>query len=82
MAEQYDLNSIIHYLASNICELLGIKNINIQENLFNYGLDSLKAIVIVNLIQKNFKCKLPISFLYVNPSIHKMAIYIEGNVNN
>lgn len=59
--------------------LLGQKNISVEDNYFEIGGKSLMAVKMVNLIESEFKVKLPITVLLFNPTIASLAKQITGD---
>ncbi len=69
--------SLIHMIG----KLLNIENINIQDDLFDLGLDSLTAIKLVTEIYNTFNIEILIKDIFENASIKKLAKLI-GSLSN
>ena len=72
-------NDVESKLLSIWMTLLGQKNIGVEDNYFEIGGKSLMAIKMVNLIETEFKVKLPITTLLFNPTIALLAKEIKGD---
>ncbi|MCP4217174.1 MAG: AMP-binding protein, partial [bacterium] len=57
-------------------EVLGVDGIGVNDDLFNMGGDSIKAIQIVSKLQK-YNMKLEIKDLFLHPTIRKARSYVE-----
>lgn len=57
-------------------EILGIEQIGINENFFHIGGHSLKVMSLVSMIYQEFGVEIPLSEIFWNPTIEKMAGYI------
>ncbi len=69
--------SLIHI----ICKLLNIENVDIQDDLFNLGLDSLSAIKLVTEIYNTFNIEILIKDIFENASIKKLSKLINSFSN-
>lgn len=63
-------------------EVLGVDQIGIQHNFFEMGGHSLKAMMLVSKIQKEFQVKVPYSELFKHPTVQKLARYLERAEQN
>lgn len=59
------------------CEVLGFREIDIFEEFYQLGGDSLHATRIVNLLNKKFGSQIDIASLLKKPTIHKFASYFD-----
>ena len=64
-------------LISMIEKFLGIKTVGIEDNLFELGMDSLKAMVLSKRINKEFLTSLTIKDFFVFPNVKNIAREIE-----
>lgn len=60
-------------------QVLGVKNIGINDNLFDLGGDSLIAMVLVKKLQKELDCFLNVSALLETPTIKQFSTYFREN---
>lgn len=65
-------------------DVLGLKNIGVDDNFFDLGGDSIKAVGLVEKINKIFKCKLVLLDVHVEKTISELArkIYEESEKKN
>lgn len=70
---QMDYNETELSLIHIICKLLNMENVNIQDDLFDLGLDSLSAIKLVTEIYNTFNIEVLIKDIFENASIKKLA---------
>ncbi len=56
---------------------LGYDRIGIEDDFFELGGDSLKAMSILNVVNKDFDCEIPIQDLFGNPTVKNMSDKIE-----
>ena len=68
-------------LINTICKLLNIEHINIQDNLFDLGLDSLTAIKLVTEIFDIFNVNILIKDIFENATIKKLSKLISSLSN-
>ncbi|MEJ8545006.1 amino acid adenylation domain-containing protein [Brevibacillus borstelensis] len=59
-------------------EILGAAPIGIQDSFFSLGGHSLKAILLVSRIKKEFSVEVPLPLLFQTPTIQAVARYIQG----
>ncbi len=59
-----------------------VKNIDINDNFFELGGDSIRAIMVIAKIKKEFDIDIPISFLFLNPSPKKQIEFIYNLKTN
>jgi polyketide synthase PksJ len=60
---------------------LGIENIGIEDDFFALGGHSLKAIKLIEKLNKVYKCNISIQHLYAAPTIYKLNKFISSNKN-
>ncbi|MCB2354686.1 non-ribosomal peptide synthetase [Clostridium estertheticum] len=60
-------------------QVLGTQKVGIQDNFFDLGGDSLKAINILSNIYKEFNINLPLNIIYEAQTIKQLNIYIENS---
>ncbi|MBR8834795.1 MAG: amino acid adenylation domain-containing protein [Stigonema ocellatum SAG 48.90 = DSM 106950] len=60
-------------LAKIWTEVLNIKSVGIQDNFFDLGGDSLLSVHLLEQIRKQFERDLPLSALFLNPTIESLA---------
>jgi amino acid adenylation domain-containing protein/FkbH-like protein len=58
-------------------EILGVENIGIVDDFFKIGGDSLKAIIMVSKVHKEFNIELPLKEVFENPTIRHIAACIS-----
>jgi acyl carrier protein/RNAse (barnase) inhibitor barstar len=80
-------NQLEEKLAEIWAEILGRESlpeplIGIDDNFFQLGGHSLKAIALVSRIHKKLEVKLPITELFKNPTIARISPYIKGVKKN
>ncbi len=68
-------------LMQMLCKLWNMENINIQEDLFDLGLDSLSAIKLVTEIYNTFRVDILVKDIFENASIKKLAKLIDSLSN-
>ena len=56
---------------------MAIEKIGIDDNFFDLGGHSLKAMEIAGLIQEQFECQIPLKELMINPTIAHIAKSID-----
>ncbi len=62
-------------------DFFGITDIGVQDNFFELGADSLKAVVMISKISTEFNNELPLMQFFNNPTIAVTAEYIEKNTS-
>jgi amino acid adenylation domain-containing protein len=65
-------------LAAFFEELLPVKQIGVDENLFSLGLDSLKAIRVQAMLEEKYPGRVQIHDIFSHSTIGKLAIHIHG----
>ena len=60
-------------------DFFGIKGIGIQDNFFDLGGDSLRAMTLSNHIHKQFNIELSLKDFFENPTIQKLSREIQLN---
>jgi amino acid adenylation domain-containing protein len=70
-----DRQKVLHKIWSSV---LRQSNVSIQDNVFDLGANSLLVVVLVNKINQQMKLNLPLQALFKNPTIEKLALYIEN----
>jgi iturin family lipopeptide synthetase A len=58
--------------------LLGIERVGIDDDFFELGGDSLKALAIANVIHKETRSKISLAEFFKNPTIKRLAPYCQG----
>jgi len=71
-------NAIEQKLADIWQRFLGIEKIGVNDDFFDLGADSLKAINIIAVIQKELKVNIPIKEFFDHSTIAGVASYIKG----
>ena len=65
-------------LIAGICEaVLGVKQIDINENLFDLGANSLLATMIVNRLARAFGVEPPIALVFDRPTVAEIATFLS-----
>ncbi|MGZ3607111.1 MAG: non-ribosomal peptide synthetase [Syntrophales bacterium] len=72
-------NEIERKLADIWKDLLGLKNIGIQDNFFNVGGYSLLAVKLITEVNNLFHVDLPIGAIYQSPTIKELGIIISSD---
>jgi len=90
--DRQDLNVVTNYveptndtefkLAQLWQDMLGIENIGINDDFFALGGHSLKALSLVEKINKTFNCVLPATQIYRDPTIKQLCITIINGSEN
>ena len=85
--DRHHLNIVTNYLApSNEMEctlvhvweeMLGVEDIGVNDDFFALGGHSLKALNLIERINKLFSCKLPATQIYRSPTIKQLCLTIE-----
>jgi acyl carrier protein len=60
--------------------ILGKEKIGVQDNFFESGGHSLKAIRLINLVQKEFEVRIPLKDVYNEPTIESMATVLYASL--
>ncbi|MGB3203984.1 MAG: amino acid adenylation domain-containing protein [Crinalium sp.] len=68
-------------LAKIWTEILNVERVSIHDNFFDLGGNSLLAIRLLNQIQAQFQRELPLSTLFLNPTISEIAANLSSNSN-
>ncbi|NGT50294.1 amino acid adenylation domain-containing protein, partial [Clostridium perfringens] len=63
-------------------DILGIKGIGINDDFFDLGGDSLKSIILLNRIYKDFKVKVLLNDIFSNKTIKDLSTYIINTKGN
>lgn len=63
-------------------ESLRLKNIGVNNDFFAIGGNSLQAIRLCHLISKSFGCQLRENIIFENPTIRKLAYYLEKKLES
>ncbi|NEQ63579.1 MAG: non-ribosomal peptide synthetase, partial [Moorea sp. SIO4A1] len=63
-------------------EVLGIEQIGIHDNFFDLGGNSLLAVRLMAHIQKQFQINLPLATLFENPTVEKLAYFIDSPIKH
>ncbi|NIM13191.1 MAG: SDR family NAD(P)-dependent oxidoreductase [Candidatus Aminicenantes bacterium] len=59
-------------------ELFGFETVGVQDDFFELGGDSLKAMTVSSKIQKELSVKIPIAVFFSSPTIEELAQHITG----
>jgi amino acid adenylation domain-containing protein len=59
-------------------KFFGIREVGIDDDFFELGGDSLKAITVVTEIHKQMNTRVPVTEIFQSPTIKKLAQYIKG----
>jgi len=64
-----------------LCEIwqnvLGVKRVGVTDNFFNLGGDSILALTVIAKVTAAFTCRIPISTLYIHPTIYTFATQLR-----
>ncbi|HHP7232253.1 MAG TPA: phosphopantetheine-binding protein [Xenococcaceae cyanobacterium] len=73
--QAYSAEAIKNWLVSNLAEQLGIEpaEIDVQENIADYGLDSAQAMLMVSRAEKQFGFELSPRLLWYYPTIQSLS---------
>ncbi|MDU1412334.1 MAG: amino acid adenylation domain-containing protein [Clostridium sp.] len=71
-------NEIEKQLSNLWCEVLGIKNVGVNENFFDLGGQSLKAIILKTKIHEKFRKDLPLKEIFKFPTIKSLSTVINN----
>jgi amino acid adenylation domain-containing protein len=74
-------NTIELTLAKIWSEILNVERVGIYDNFFELGGHSLLAISFLEQIHKQFERELPLSTLFLNPTIESLAIYLSSKTD-
>jgi amino acid adenylation domain-containing protein len=69
-------------LAKIWTEVLNIERVSIHDNFFDLGGNSLLSITLMEQIHKQFERKLPLSILFLNPTIEGLANTLSPEINS
>ncbi len=58
----------------------GFEKIGINDDFFELGGDSLRAINFLSRLHKEFQVKIPLAAFFNHPTISELAVYIEGSI--
>ncbi|WP_139357847.1 condensation domain-containing protein, partial [Clostridium beijerinckii] len=75
-------NEVEEILASIWSEVLGIEKIGINDNFFEIGGHSLKAMMLISKIHKELNKEVPLKELFRFPTIKELSKYIESTEEN
>lgn len=73
---------VLDFLADTIKNLLQIDNVNDSDDFFMLGGDSLAAIDLIALIQKQYQIKLELVMLFENRTLAKLSHVIIEQISN
>ncbi|MDH5929571.1 condensation domain-containing protein, partial [Vibrio lentus] len=71
------LDNVKNIITDLVQNRLKSNNINVTQNLKDYGLDSLSGILLKNQIEKLFEIKLPVQFCFDFSSIESMVLEVK-----
>lgn len=66
------------FLAQSLSNLLQVEEIGPQDNLFNLGLDSVLAAMLINRILAEFDVELSILTVFQTPTIDALALAVQN----
>jgi acyl carrier protein len=66
-----------HVLAAIWRDVLGVGSVGIQDNFFDLGGDSLRAVSMFTAIERRFGRKLPLSLLFAASTLEQLAAAID-----
>lgn len=69
-------------LAGMWCEILGIKEVGIDENFMQIGGNSLNIMSLISKVYKEFGVELPIGEVSQNPTIESIGVFIKNSLQN
>jgi thioesterase domain-containing protein/acyl carrier protein len=69
-------------LAKIWAEILNVERVDIYDNFFNLGGDSLLAVRLVDRIHKQFEQELPLSVLFLNPTVEGLANTLSSQTDS
>lgn len=69
-------------LAKIWAEVLNIEHVGIYDNFFDLGGDSLLTVRLMKQIHKHFECELPLSSLFLNPTIESLATSLSSQADS
>lgn len=75
---QTDITDKQEEIALIIAETLGFEKLNIQDNFYNLGADSISAMKIINLLNEKYNTSIPISDFLSTPKIVDFTKLIES----
>ena len=70
-------NDIDKIILSTLKDLFNLKNVSIDDNLFDLGIDSLSSITLSNNISNKLKVQLTVKDIFNNPTIERLSDYIS-----
>jgi len=73
------LNVLEHHIKDYIRTVIGLRegvNIDIEKSIFDFGLDSLMAVELKNIIERNMKSKLKSTLLFDYPTVKGLVLYV------
>jgi len=71
------LNPTENFLVQFLSNLLQVKEIELQDNLFNLGLDSVLVARLINRIRDEFNVELSILTVFQTPTIDALALAVQ-----
>ncbi|WP_336821977.1 condensation domain-containing protein, partial [Staphylococcus capitis] len=69
-------------LAQVFTEVLNIDSVSIDDNFFEIGGHSLKAISVINTIESQTDQRLPLKVIFENPTVRELATVFEKSISN
>ncbi|MCK4258962.1 MAG: amino acid adenylation domain-containing protein [Halanaerobiales bacterium] len=84
ISEEYEAprNELEERLVSIWAEVLGMKEIGINNNFFELGGHSLKATILVSKIHKSLNVVIPLREVFKRPTIKELAAYVNQSEQN
>lgn len=78
-AEQKDRGTAEERIHKIVSRIFGYDNFTLADSFFEIGGDSLKAVTVISLIEKEFEKKIPLSEFFKFSSLQQCADYINRN---
>ncbi|MDN3362652.1 amino acid adenylation domain-containing protein [Priestia megaterium] len=63
------------------CNILKVDNLNINDNFFNVGGESLSAVTLISAVREEFKLNLPLKILFKYPTISKLCNVLSNELD-
>lgn len=61
------------------CDILEIPKAGVQDDFFQLGGHSLKAMQLMTMIRDKFQVEIPLGYIFKNPTVDRLTEYIENN---
>lgn len=79
--QSYTKDNIVEKLTRLISSRINVITLNQEDDFFKLGIDSLKAIMIINEVNDYFSIKLKIVDIFNNASIAKLSVLVEKSLS-